>query len=262
MISPQASVSPNAKLGKNVIIHPFVVIQDDVEIGDNTEIMSFTTIVSGTRIGSDNKIYEGCVIGADPQDFRWKGEKTRCEIGNNNTIREHVIINRSIRPDRATKIGDNVFIMAQSHIGHDSLVKGRCVIGNGCSLAGDTEVGECTILSSRVILHEGAKVGDWALVKGGCRINAAVPPFAIMAHNPAEFFGVNAYIMRKQGMTEDDIDTAAKCFRHLYQTQTSVFNALKRIAADVEPNPVRDKITDFITSVNNRLVGIPDELNG
>lgn len=262
MISPQASVSPNAKLGKNVTIHPFVVIRDDVEIGDNCEIFPFTTIADGTRIGSDNKIYEGCIIGADPQDFRWKGEKTFCVIGNNNIIREHVIINRSIHEGGATKIGNHSFIMAQSHIGHDALVKGRCVIGNGCSLAGDTEVGECTILSSRVILHEGAKVGDWALVKGGCRIGAAVPPFSIIAHNPAEFFGVNAVVMRKQGFKDEDIEAAAKSFRHLYQSQTSVFNALKRIEADVEPGTIRDQITAFIRRVNNRLVGIPAELNG
>ena len=99
-ISPLAHVDPTAKLGDNVTIHPFAFIDADTEIGDGCEIMSYTSIIRGTRMGANNKVYQGTIIGADPQDFRWKGEKTYCFVGDNNVIREHVIINRGINADR------------------------------------------------------------------------------------------------------------------------------------------------------------------
>lgn len=260
MISPLAHVDPSAKIGENVIIHPFAFIDANVEIGDGCEIMSYTSVIRGTRMGKNNKVYQGSIIGADPQDFRWKGEESYCFIGDNNVIREHVIINRGISSDRGTRIGDDSFIMAETHIGHDTHIKGKCVIGNGVTIAGDAEVGECAILSSGVILHENSKVGSWVLVKGGCRISGNVPPYIIVAHNPVAYFGVNAVILRKHGFTEDQIDDVAKAYRHVYQTGTSVFNALKRIEADVSEGDVRSNIVNFIRDCDLKLVAIPRDL--
>jgi len=260
MISPLAHVDPAAKLGANVTVHPFAYIDADVEIGDDCEIMPYTSILRGTRMGKNNKVYQNTIIGADPQDFRWKGDATFCYIGDNNVIREHVIINRGIRPEGGTRVGNDTFIMAETHVGHDTQIKGRSVLGNGVTIAGDAVVGQCTILSSGVILHERSKVGEWVLLKGGCRISGNVPPFVIMAHNPAAYFGVNAVVMRKHGFTDEQIDEAAKAYRHVYQTGTSVFNALKRIEADVEEGEVRDSIVNFIRDCNLKLVAIPRDL--
>lgn len=151
--------------------------------------------------------------------------------------------------------------MANSHVGHDSHIKGKAVIGNNVSIAGDVEIGECTILSSSVVVHENSRIGDWVLVKGGCRITGNVPPYCIMAHNPTSYFGVNAFLLRKHDeMSEDRIDDIAKCYRHLYQTGTSVFNAVKRIEADVDPSPERDNILKFINDCNLKIVAIPKDL--
>lgn len=260
MISPLAHVDPSAKIGENVTIHPFAFIDANVEIGDGCEIMSYTSVIRGTRMGKNNKVYQGSIIGADSQDFRWKGEESFCFIGDNNVIREHVIINRGISSERGTRIGNDSFIMAETHIGHDTNIKGKCVIGNGVTIAGNAEVGECTILSSGVILHENSKVGSWVLIKGGCRISGNVPPYIIVAHNPVAYFGVNAVILRKHGFTEEQIDDVAKAYRHVYQTGTSVFNALKRIEADVEEGDVRANIVNFIRDCNLKLVAIPRDL--
>lgn len=260
MISPLAHVDPQAKLGQNVRIHPFAFVDANVEIGDNCEIMPYVSIMSGTRMGKNNKVYQGSIIGADPQDFRWKGEPSYCYIGDNNVIREHVIINRGITAEKGTRVGDDCFIMAESHIGHDTVIKGRCVIGNDVTIAGDAEVGECSILSSGVILHEKSTVGQWVLIKGGCRISGNVPPFVIMAHNPAAYFGVNAVILRKHGYTEDEVDEVAKAYRHVYQSGTSVFNALRRIDADLPDDRVRRTITSFIERAGLKLVAIPRDL--
>lgn len=257
MISPLAHVDPLAKIGENVTIHPFVCIDKDVEIGDGCEIMSFTSIIRGTRMGKNNKVYQGSKIGADPQDFRWKGEESFCYIGDNNVIRENVIINRGIKAEGGTRVGNNCFIMADVHIGHDSHISDKCVLGNSVKIAGSVEVGECTILSSGVILHEKSKVGDWVLVKGGCRITGNVPPYVIMAHNPASYFGVNAWILRKGGYNGDEINDIAKAYRHIYQSGTSVFNALRRIEADVDEGKIRSAITDFIRACDLKIVAIP-----
>ncbi len=255
MIPQNCHVDPSAKIGANVTIHPFAFIDQDVEIGDNTVIMPFTSIIRGTRIGANCKVYQGAIIGADPQDFRWKGQKTYCIIGDGTTIRENVIINRSINEGQATRIGSECFIMAKSHIGHDSVIEDKVVVGNGVTIAGDVHVESCSILSSNVILHERSHVGKWAVIKGGCRVGSNVPPFTIIAHNPAEFFGVNAWIMKKHGFGDDEIDDVAKAYRHLYQSGTSVFNALQRIEADVAPSPNRDAIVNFIRKNNLRVVG-------
>lgn len=261
MISDKAHIDPSAKLGENVTIHPFAFIDKDVEIGDGTVVMPFASIVRGSRIGKNCKIYQGAIVGADPQDFRWKGGFTYCFIGDNVVIRENVIINRGISSEGGTSIGSGSFLMANSHVGHDSHLKGRDVIGNNVSIAGDVEIGECTILSSSVVIHENSRVGDWVLVKGGCRITGNVPPFCIMAHNPTAYFGVNAVILRKKnGISEERIDDIAKCYRHIYQTGTSVFNALQRIEADVDPSDERDNIVSFIRDCNLRIVAIPKDL--
>lgn len=263
MIAPNAHVDPKAQLGNNVTVMPFAFIDADTVIGDNTVIYPYTSVMAGTTIGSGCKLYQGSIIGADPQDFRWNGrDRTTCHIGNNVTIREHVIINRSIHPDGDTFVGDDTFIMAKCHLGHDAHIDGKCVLGNGVIIAGNTRVGRCTIMSSGAMLHENCRIGDWVLVKGGCRIGSNVPPFVIMAHNPCSYFGVNAYVMgRHNAFTPEEIDDAAKAYRHLYQTGTSAFNALKRIVADVQPGRVRDAITSFIESVNLKLAALPIDMD-
>lgn len=260
MLSKLAHIDPSAKLGTGVIVHAFAYIDKDVVIGDNCEIMPYASVLRGTTLGSGNKVYQGAIVGADPQDFRWKGEPSFCSVGNDNVIRENVIINRGFHSEQGTVVGDGCFIMAGTHIGHDSKIVGRCVLGNDVSIAGDAQVGECSILSSGVILHEKSVVGPWVLIKGGCRISGNVPPFVIMAHNPASYFGVNAVVMRKGDYTPDEIDDVAKAYRHVYQSGTSVFNAIRRIKADLPDGRVRSEIINFIESVGLKLVAIPRDL--
>lgn len=262
MISPLAHVDPSAKIGADVTIHPFAYIDKDVVIGDGCEILPYASIMKGARIGKNNKIYQGAIVSADPQDFRWKGCASCCFIGDNNVIREHVIVNRGITADGGTRIGSNCFIMAETHIGHDSQISDNCVLGNGVTIAGDVIV-ECgSILSSNVILHEKVHVGKLALVKGGCRIGSNVPPYTIIAHNPATYYGVNTIVLQKHAKFSDEqIDDIAKAYRHIYQSSTSLFNALKRIEADVPDSPVRTEILSFIRDNNMRIVGERIDLN-
>lgn len=256
-ISNLSYVHPEAKIGDNVTIEAFAYIDKDVVIGDGTVVRPHASILRGARIGRNNVIYEGAIIAASPQDFRWKGEDSLVVIGDNNTIREHVIINRSIRPHGETRIGNDSFIMAQTHIGHDSAIGNYCVLGNAVKIAGDCKIGNYSILSSNALVHEGLDIGEWVLIKGGCRVNNHVPPFVIMAHNPISYYGVNAFILRRGKKSEDIIDDIAKCYRHVYQCNTSVFNAVRRINEDVPQSPERDAILAFIKDHDMKLAAVP-----
>lgn len=255
MISPLAHVDPAAKIGENVIIHPFAFIDADVTIGDGCEIMPFASVMHGTTLGREIKVYQGAVVGADPQDFRWKGRPSRCSVGDKTIIREQVIINRGFLTEQGTVIGDKCFIMAETHIGHDSVIGYRCVLGNGVKIAGSTNIDEHSILSSNVVLHENARLGKWVFIKGGTRVSSNVPPYVVLAHNPVAYYGVNAVVMSRKKFSNDDIDIVAKAYRHLYQSQTSVFNAVKRIEADLEPSEIRDEIVNFIVNSNYHIAG-------
>lgn len=257
-ISPLAYVHPEAKIGDNVTINAFAYIDRDVVIGDGCVISPHVSILSGARIGKNNIFYDGCIISASPQDFRWKGEDSQVIIGDNNRIREHVIINRSIYKDGATRIGNNSFIMAQTHVGHDSIIGDWVVLGNAVKIAGACRIGNCSILSSNALVHEKCDIAEWVLVKGGCRVNNNVPPFVIMAHNPIEYYGVNAYVLRKAKKSEDIIDDIAKCYRHIYQSNTSAYNAYRRIKSDVDESRERNMILDFMKGHNNKLAALPD----
>lgn len=258
-ISPLAFVNPAAKIGNDVRIDAFAFIDEDTVIGDGCHIRPHASILAGARIGTGNIIYEGAIIAADPQDFRWKGDKTEVIIGDDNRIREHVIINRGIHPGSATRIGSYSFVMAQTHIGHDSEIGDHCVIGNAVKIAGDCRIGDHTILSSNALVHERCDIGQWVLIKGGCRVNSHVPPYTVMAHNPISYYGVNAFILRHKGFDEEVIDDIAKCYRHVYQCNTSPFNALRRIERDIRECPERDAIVSFIRNHNLKIAAISGE---
>lgn len=257
VLSNLAFIHPEAKIGNNVIIDAFAFIDKNVEIGDGTHIHPHASILSGARIGKNNEIFENAIISATPQDFRWKGEDSFVIIGDNNKIREQVIINRSIDKDGKTEIGNNSFILAQTHIGHDSVIGDRCVLGNAVKIAGNVRIGNYSILSSNALVHEKCHIGEWSLIKGGCRVNGHVPPFTVMAHNPISYFGVNAYVLKLANKPEHIIDDIAKCYRHVYQTGSSVFNALRRIKDDVEESPEREAIIAFIEDHDLKLAAVP-----
>lgn len=257
MISPLAYINPDAKLGKNVTVHPFAYIDKNVEIGDDCTIMPYASVLSGTRMGTNNTIYQGAIVGATPQDFRFKGEDTLLKIGNHNTIREKVIINRGTHTDDCTKIGNGNFLLEGVHLAHDTHVGDDCVFGNGAKTAGNCIIDDKAILGSGVILKHGCRVGSWALVRDGCRANKDVPPYIVAAHNPITYYGINAVILVKEGhFPEEVIDNIAKAYRQIYQCGTSLENALHRIKDLIPMGPEMNYLLDFIQHSERGIIGI------
>lgn len=260
-ISPLAHVDPDARIGNDVTIHPFAFISKNTVIGDGSTIYPYVSVLNGARIGCRTKIYNGAIIAAEPQDFRWKGEPSLCYIGDDCIVREHTIINRGLTGEGGTRVGNKCFVMAESHIMHDAVVEDWCVVGNGAQLSPYAHVNSYTILAGNTLIHPHSDIGSWAMIKGGCRISGNVPPFTVMAHNPVAYCGVNAMIMRHSKLfgerDEQVIDDIARCYRHIYESGTSVFNALKRIELDVPQSDERDAIVGFIRSHDMNIVALP-----
>ena len=154
MISPLAYVDPEAKLGKNVTVLPFAYIEKNVEIGDDCVIMSYASILQGTKMGKGNKVHQNAVLGAEPQDFHYTGEESSLIIGDNNDIRENVVISRATFAGNATKIGNGNYLMDKVHLCHDVQINNNCVVGIGTTIAGECTLDDCAILSGNVTLHQ------------------------------------------------------------------------------------------------------------
>ena len=256
MISPLAYVDKEEKIGENVTVHPFAYIEKNVEIGDNCTIMPYASILSGTRMGKDNTVYHGAIVGATPQDFKFKGEDTLLLIGDGNTIREKVIINRGTDTTDSTIVGSGNYLLEGVHLAHDTHVGNYCVFGNGAKTAGNCVIDDWAILGSEVILKHGCRVGSWSLVKDGGRAGKDVPPFIVAAHNPIAYYGINAVIMTKEGHFQEGVlDDIAKAYRQIYQCGTSLENAIRRIREIIPEGPEIHYMLDFIESSRRGIIG-------
>lgn len=249
MISPLAFVDPAAKLGKNVTVQPFAYIEADVEIGDDSIIMSGARILSGTTLGKGNKVHHGAVLGSEPQDFHYTGEKSRLIIGDNNDIRENVVISRATHGDGSTRIGNENYLMDGVHLCHDVQIGNHCVLGIKTTVAGESKMDDYSILSSNVILQQNVHIGSWVLIQAGCRIGKDVPPYIIMNGNPAEYHGVNAMVLQHQHQVTDRIlRHIMNAYRLVYQGNFSVDDALQKIEDQV---PMSGEIHNIINFIRN-----------
>ena len=206
MISPLAYIHPEAKIGENVEIGPFVFIDKNVEIGNNNIIMPHANILYGSRIGNNNRIFPGAVIGAIPQDLKFKGEETTAEIGNDNTIRENVTINRGTAAKGRTIVGNNNLLMEGVHVAHDTQVGSNCIIGNSTKMAGEVIIDDYAIVSGNVLMHQFCHVGGYGMIQGGCRFSKDIPPYIIAGREPIAYSGINIIGLRRKGFTNEQIE--------------------------------------------------------
>jgi acyl-ACP--UDP-N-acetylglucosamine O-acyltransferase len=254
MISPLASISPSAKIGNNVEIMPFAYIEDDVVIGDDCIIYPYASIMAGTRIGNGNKIFQNSVLGAIPQDFKFSGDKTEVIIGNNNNIRENVVINRATFKGGQTVIGDENFLMEGVHVSHDTKIGNSCVFGYGTKIAGDCEIHNSVIFSSNVIENPKTRVGKGAMIQSGCRFSKDIPPFIVATHNPIEYGGINSVILTNHGIDEKIQKHIANAYRLVFHGQTSVFDATLQIKEQVPMSQEIQDIIDFLTASKRGII--------
>ncbi len=253
-ISPKADISPKAKIGDNCTIYPFVYIEDDVVIGDNCTIYPFVSILNGTRMGNGNKVFQGAVIAALPQDFNFDGAESFVEIGDSNIIRENVVINRGTYVGGKTVLGNKNFLMEGAHISHDTVVGNSCVFGYGTKIAGDCTIGNGVIYSTSVVENAKTRVGDMAMIQAGTTFSKDVPPYIIVSGKPVKYSGPNNVIMEAAGFDARVRKHVANAYRLVFHGQTSVFDAVNQIRDQVPDGPEVRNIIAFIEATEQGII--------
>jgi UDP-N-acetylglucosamine acyltransferase len=218
-IHPTALVDPKARLHDSVQVGPYSIIGPDVEIGEGTWIGPHVVIHGPTVIGSNNRIFQFASLGEGPQDKKYRGEPTRLTIGDGNTIREYVTMNRGTVQDLGeTRVGNDNWVMAAAHIAHDCVVGNHTILANSVLLAGHVTIGDWAILGGFAGIHQFCQVGAHSFVAGGAVVLRDVPPFVMSEGQPARPRGINKEGLRRRGFTPEDITEIEEIYRLVYRS--------------------------------------------
>lgn len=253
-ISPLAYVHPEAKLGENVKIGPFCFVDKDVVIGDDTELMNNVTILRNTTLGNGNLIFPGAVIGAIPQDLKFKGEDSTVVVGDNNRIRENVTIHRGTASKGTTIVGSNNLIMENAHIAHDCVFGNNIIMGNSTKLAGEVVVDDGAVISAVVLVHQFCRIGRGCMIQGGCRTSMDIPPYIIAAREPISYCGINLVGLRRKGFSPDLITNIHDAYRIIYSSAFTVNEAIEKIKESVPMSKEIEYIINFVSSSKRGIV--------
>lgn len=236
MISPLAYVSPKAQIGKNVTIDAFAYIDDNVIIGDNCHI------------------FPSAVIGAVPQDLKYKGEETWTIIGDNCVLREYVTVHRGTASKGKTVVGNNNLIMAYCHIAHDCILQDHIIMSNVTQLAGEVEIDDYAVIGGGTLVHQFTHIGGHVMIQGGSKVNKDIPPFAIVAREPIAFCGINSVGLNRRGFSPEQIHTIQEVYRLIYQNGMNTSQALDYIEATMPQSAERDTIVNFVRNSTRGIV--------
>ena len=252
-ISPLAFVHPEAKLGDNNIIGPFCYIDKNTVLGDNNVLQNSVTINSGARIGNNNEIFPGASLSTKPQDLKYKGEETICELGDNNSIRENVTISKGTASKGTTIVGNNNLLMENMHVAHDCVLGNHLIIGNSTKFAGEVVVDDNAIISAEVLCHQFCKIGGYVRIQGGTRFSQDIPPYVIAGKEPVRYAGINIIGLRRHGFSNELIDLIHNAYRILY-SKGIMKEGIEEIKKQLPLTPEIQYIIDFVSTSKRGIV--------
>lgn len=252
-ISPLAYIHPEAQIGDNNIIGPFCCIDKDVVIGDNNILMNSVTIHNGARIGNENEIFPGASISTKPQDLKYRGESTTCEIGNKNSIRENVTISRGTASKGTTKVGNNNLLMETVHVAHDCILGDNLIIGNSTKFAGEVVVDSNAVISGAVLCHQFCHIGGYVMIQGGSRFSQDIPPYIIAGKEPIRYAGINLVGLRRRGFPNELIDLIHNAYRLLY-SKGILAEGILEIKRNIQITKEIQYIIDFVESSKRGII--------
>ena len=255
MIDARAIVSPQAQLASEVSVGPFTIIGPHVQIGPGTVVGPHVVINGPTTIGAGNRIFQFASIGDAPQDKKYQGEPTALQIGDRNVFRESCTVNRGTTHDKGvTRIGSDNLFMAYSHVAHDCVIGNHTVFANCASLGGHVEIGDWAILGGLTAVHQFTKIGLHAFLAGGAIVTRDVPPYIIVAGNPAQPHAVNSEGLKRRGFSEEQIRNIREAYRILYRSDLLLNAALERMRELAAVHPEIRAFVDFIGSSTRSIV--------
>ncbi len=252
-IHPTAIVSAKAQLGVNVEVGPFCVIGDEIKIGEGTILKSHVVIEGDTQIGKNNVIFPFAAIGLEPQDLKFKGEKSKVIIGDNNKIREHVTIHLGTQDGAmVTKIGSNCLFMVGSHIAHDCVIGDHVILANNATLAGHVQVGDYVVIGGLSAIHQFARIGAGAMIGGMSGVEHDVIPNGLVMGERASLAGLNLVGMKRRNIARDDIHALRNFFKKLFSEKNNGFSARVEDLAKEFESPVVQEVAAFVKSESAR----------
>lgn len=255
MIDARAIVSSEAQLAPDVSVGPFSVIGAGVVIGARTVVAPHVVINGPTTIGADNRILQFASLGDAPQDKKYQGEPTRLQIGDRNIFRENCTANRGTTHDQGvTRIGSDNLFMAYSHVAHDCNVGSNTVFANCAALGGHVDVGDWVILGGLTAVHQYTKIGAHAFLAGGAIVTRDVPPYVMVAGNPAAPHAVNSEGLKRRGFSDGQIRNIRAAYRVLYRSDLKLAEALARLEPQAVEHPEVRAFVDFIHASTRSIV--------
>jgi UDP-N-acetylglucosamine acyltransferase len=257
MIHKTAIVDPKAKISTNVNIGPYSIIGPNVEIGEDTYINSHVSIAGYTKIGKKNKIYPFASIGNNPQDLKYKGERSALEIGNGNTIREYVSINPGTDGGGGlTKIGNNCLFMVSSHVAHDCVIGDNVVAVNNVAIGGHVQIDDNAIVGGNSAVHQFIRIGKFAMIGGMCAVIRDIIPYGLVHGNRSVLQGINLIGLRRNNISNQDIALLNKAYKEIFKSENLSQN-LKNLPEDFKNNNLVIEILKFIQKDKKRPICTP-----
>jgi UDP-N-acetylglucosamine acyltransferase len=255
-IHPTAIVDPSAKIPASCSIGPYCVVGEDVEMGENCQLLSHVVVGGPTRMGSDNQIHSFAVVGGDPQDVTYHGERTRLEIGARNIIREYVTISRgTAKGTGVTCVGNNVLIMAYTHIGHDSVIGDHSMLINGATLAGHVTVEEWAVVGALCPVHQYVRIGAHSYIGGGTTITQDVLPYSMTsAERDTHAFMLNKIGLQRRGFTPERIKKLHHAYKVLLASKLNTSQALEKLRSQGELGDDVELLVRFIETSQRGII--------
>lgn len=242
---PSAVISEEADIAADVEIGPYVVIEGCVRIGPGCVLRPSACLVGPLTMGRDNHVFSGAVLGERPQHLKYNNEPTGVEIGAGNTFREGVTVHRGTAASGTTRIGDHNFFMANSHVGHDSVIGNNCILTNGALVGGHVRLNDGVLLSGNSAVHQFCQVGRLAMLSGCTITTRDVPPFVIQ-QGVDNVVSVNVVGMRRAGFTNEEITAVRQAFRILFHEELPFGVALDRIEPQYGHYPAVAEMIAFV----------------
>jgi len=230
VIHENAVIHPSAKIAKGVTIGPGTIIGADVTIGENTWIGPHVVIEGPTVIGKNNKIFQFASVGDEPQDITYKDEATRLEIGDNNVIREYCMISRgTVKGGSLTRIGNDNFFMAYSHIGHDCMIGNHIIMVNYAALSGHVILNDYATIGPYAAVHQFCQVGAYAFIARATYVTKDVLPYVMIAGHETSACGINTVGLRRRGFSSEAIDHIRRAYKIIFRKGLTVQQAVSEL---------------------------------
>ncbi len=254
LIHPTAIIDPSADLGEGVSVGPYSVIEGDVVIGSGSSIGHAAHIAEGARLGEDVKVFSHAIVGSVPQDLKFGGEKTTCEVGDRTVIREFVTMNRGTNARGRTKVGSDCLLMSYSHVAHDCLVGDNCILANSATLAGHVTVEDWVIIGGLVPIHQFTKIGCHVMIGGGWRVPKDVPPYVTAVGSPLKPLDINKIGLSRRGFSDETIAKLRRAHKALFRSGKDMKSSLEELEAQGDLGPDVAHMIEFIRSSERGVI--------